>query len=575
MVSPLRCSALALGDGRFVGRIDDGTRGRATYGVVDDGAVAARFPSDVVAVHDVVEDGLLVGVMTGEEDDITLAVADPDSGALIRRSTIPVRSTVLSERGDVAVVVADDDASIVELDSLTASGALEPGPATYAWKPDGSEIVAFRNDGTAYRFGVDGTLVTLRSTAVLPEVGDVAGYTFAPDGTRVAVAGTAGVQLLDYPALRPIGQRLLLEADVVTATWLTTSQLALVGTDGSVEVVDWVSNRLERTVRHTRPGEPVSIAAPGIGAAQGLDGRWTLVDLVNGEQIEAWSRPGDPLVVIDRDRALTPLTDGSPPTLLDRSGRQIATGATPMANPGAAVSDPYVDASRGVVHLVVKAAPSDATRVVVRTLDLATMKVSETAPIEVDPWTRRPDISADGFSAVGRESRTLQTWRWDGGVVAPPLPLAADQVAADVDLARSRAVVVTDDGGARVFDLDDQTVLHTLRADAQPEAPVMLPDGRAVIRTRAGNLVLWDVDRGVQLGVVATVPARDSRSDRGLAAVIHDNRLWFTRGDEFVQVDVAPPRWRDLACDTAPQPLTDAEVAAYVPAEFDYREGCG
>ena len=575
MVSPLRCSALALGDGRFVGRIDDGTGSRATYGVVDDGAVSVRFPDDVVAVHDVVEDGVLVGAVAGKEDDITLAVADPDSGTLIRRSTIPVRSTVLSDKDDVAVVVANGDARIVDVGSLTVSASLGPGPATYAWKPDGSEVVAFGNDGTAHRFGADGSLLTLRSTAVLPQVGDVVGYTFAPEGTRVAVAGTAGVQLLDYPALDPIGQRLFLEADVVATTWLTPSQLALVGPDGSVEVVDWVSNRLEQAVRHTRRGEPVSIAAPGVGAAQGLDGRWIYVDLVSGEEMEAWNRPGGPLVVIDRDRALTPLAEGSPPTLLNRSGQQLATGATPMAVPGAALSDPFVDSSRGLVHLVVKAAPSDATRVVVRTLDLATMEVSETAPIEVDPWTLRPDLSADGFSAVGRESRTLQTWRWDGGVVAPPLTLAADQVAADVDLTRSRAVVVADDGAAIVYDLDDQTVLQTLRADARPEAPLMLPDGRAVIRTRAGNLVLWDVDRGAQLGVVATVPTRDSRTDRGLPAIIHDNRLWFTRADEFVQVDVAPQRWRDLACDIAPQPLTAAEVAAYVPAEFDYRQGCG
>ncbi len=573
MVSPLRCSALAIGDGRFVGRIADGTRDRAAYAVVDEGAVAARLPADVVAVHDVVEDGVLVGVATGE-DDITLALVDPSSGAITRRSEIPVRSTILSERGDFAVVVADDDARIVEVGSLTASAALDPGPATYAWKPDGSEVVAFGHDGTAHRFGVDGSLLTIPSNVVLPEVGDVVAYSFAPDGTRVAVAGTSGVQLLDYPTLGPIGQRLFLDADVVDATWLTNTQLALVGPDGSVEVVDWVSNRLERTVRHTRRGEPVSIAAPGVGAAQALDGRWTLVDLVKGEEVAAWSQPGDPLVVIDRDRALTPLATGSPPTLLDKSGQQVATGTTPMADPGAALSDPFVDSSRGLVRLVVKAAPSDATHVVVRTLDLANMEVSETAPIEVDPWTRDPDGGVDGFSAVGLQSRTLQTWRWDGGVVAPPLPLAAGEVAAGADLARRHAVVVTEDGGAVVYNLDDQAVLHTLRAEAQPEAPVMVADGRAVIRTRAGDLVLWDLERGVQLGVVAVVPVQDSTSDRGLAAVGQDNWLWFTRGDEFVRVDVAAQRWRDLACDIAPQPLSAAEVAAYVPAEFDYREGC-
>ena len=570
--SPLRCSALALGGDRYVGRLD--RPGSPRFAVVTGDQVSARLPPTVAATHGTVDDRLLVGLTADGKQEPTLAVVDPASGTLASRSAIPVRSMAISDDGARAVVVADDGARLVDLTTLRAYARLGPEPATYVWAPDGEEVVGFGVDGVARRFGLDGGLLTVRQTRYLPDVGNVVAYAFAPDGGRVAVAGTNGVQVLDHPTLDPVGPRFLPDIEVVDATWLTASTIALVGIDGSVEVVDWVTNRLEHAVGYEGPGDPVGIVGPGVGGARSADGRWTLADLETGALIGAWSGPEPPMVVVDADRALTPLTDGATPVLLDRSGDVTVRGDDPLADRGMALSEPFVDSARGLVRLVVKAAPSDRTHVVIRTLDLATMAVSESDPIEVDPWTVSPAVDRDGFVTRGRATDALQTWDWEGTVTAPPLKLGPADVAADVDARRRRAVVVVEDGSVVVRDLDDASVLHRLPADAQPEPPLVLPGGRVAIRTRSGDVVLWDLEAGVQIGVVANVPVRPVGGAGSYAPVVENDRFWVARGDEFARVEVSPAAWLDLACEVAHEPLTQAEVASYVPEQFDYRPGC-
>lgn len=142
-------------------------------------------------------------------------------------------------------------------------------------------------------------------------------------------------------------------------------------------------------------------------------------------------------------------------------------------------------------------------------------------------------------------------------------------------------VAMTPDGryALTVDVIDDSIWWHDVAADQRRVLPIkghfqppdMLPDDRAVIQTREGELQLWDLTGPTLLGTVADAGPRD---DTYLETHHDGSELWAVIDGWLRRIPLDSESWAQRACDLAARPLTEREFADLIPDNAPYRDAC-
>lgn len=587
---PFTCGAGLLSDGRLLGIAPSSDLPSPV--LVSSAGEVTRFPPEVRRVFTQFDDGRLLAEWVDNEapeEAGELVVIDAENGQLIEETgvfTLGLQVDQLEQRGVTQRLTPPGDEAgeatsvrtIVDLTTYEET-PLEAAPeGVYLWNADGSELLAFVGE-EVWRFDLSGQLtdrVQLGTEGGAPRL-----FSFSPDGTVLALATSAGVELVSYPGFELLVDPIPHEQQLSGISMIDNRTVATQDVEGVVRVIsESASHPLVHRVEFGAFNDTLFMLSPEYGEVWLGDSNDDYpvdllpVDLSTAEIFDPYSEFG-----IQASDYSVPMRDGRWVVMSEASSTLVASSGdvlvrVPRTSDQVGMAFSY-EGGRWARWVDALGADEQPTKVQITSLNVIEEEVT-TRTIDVSGWEGRPNTGEAGFW-VQLESGDIEVYDWSGEITG-----AVDgklRFGSTLSQDGSRLAIVESDRSVVVHEVSSGEVVAELPADSHNEAPLFVGPERLVVRSVTGDVRLWDVSTARSLGVLAEAPSWPPSLEFGTGGYTpmlgRDGKsFWFTQPGEFVRITADPASWIKSACSAAGRSLTLSEWEKLVPLDEPYRDAC-
>lgn len=589
---PFNCSARLLPDGRLLGFDTEGEP--PSHLIVDSEGEVTRLPSQVRRVFNQLDDGRFLAEWSDTGSDAEtgrLVVLDGVSGELVEETGVTTIELVVDPTGSRAITQAvapgDTDSAQISTRSILDLTTFEETPletapeALYTWDPEGSEVLAIVGE-ELMRFDLSGRLID--TTPLQTEGGAPSDLSFSPEGKILAVATSAGLEVLDYPGLEPVSEPIAIDYQIGAMSMIDDDRVATQDRDGVVRVVSLSgSGTLENRVAFGGFNDSLFMLSPEYGLVWPGDdyegyppGIMLPVDLSTGEIFDPYAELG-----VQPNEHPVPMADGmwvvlseSHSRLIDESGSELLE--IPRQTDQVGLANTFADGRWGHWLDAFGSDIENVTEVQITSLDVVEREVTVNE-VTVSGWLDRPRTGEAGFWVQTDKGEEIEVYDWSGTVlgVIPGSTRFGSALSRD----GSRLAVVQSDRSVLVYDVQSGETVAELQAGSHHEAPLFIDPEQIVVRSTDGRVALWSVATDEALGTLAEAPAWPPSLDWGTSGyeptMSWDGAsFWFTQPEGFIEITVDTSAWIEAACAAAGRSLTVTEWEELVPFDEPHRDSC-